>query len=294
MSEEEARQLLERLRWPEGVYCAHCGSTGVTKLEGSSHRPGLYQCKDCRKQFTVTVGTIMHRSRLPLVKWIMAFYLMCSSKKGVSALQIKRQLGLGSYKTAWHLCHRVRHAMQNRSRGLLGIAGGVVEVDETYIGGKPRRGEDSKQGRGTIKKTPVVAVVDRNGDVMVQALDDVTGDSLKGFVQEHVDPSAHVYTDGFTSYRGLDKHFASHEVVNHSDGEFARDGISVNLAESFFSLVKRQHYGQHHHYSRKHMNRYVNETAFRWGFRGVSDWVRTVTALRRGPGARLMYQTLVG
>jgi len=140
MTESEARKLLEGIRWPNSVRCAHCGSEKVTKLEGDKHRDGVYQCNEtaCREQFTVTVGTILHKSKIPLVKWVMAFHLLCSSKKGISAHQLYRQLGLGSYKTAWHLCHRIRWAMCNgEDKVLLGLNGGIVEADETYIGGKP-------------------------------------------------------------------------------------------------------------------------------------------------------------
>jgi transposase-like protein len=160
MTEDEARSTFERIRWPNGPICHHCGSTEVTKLQGKAHRVGLYKCRGCRAQFSSTTGTILEQSHLPLRTWLMAFAVLCSSKKGVSALQLQRQLGLGSYRTAWHLCHRIRHAMsQEPLAGLLGAGGGIVEVDETYIGGKPRKGTGPhKQGRGT-KKTPVVALV---------------------------------------------------------------------------------------------------------------------------------------
>lgn len=292
MTEDQARTMLEKIRWPEGVYCPHCGSVGVTALRGKKHRPGVYQCNDCRQQYTVTVGTIMHRSKLPLKTWIMAFYLMCSSKKGLSALQLQRQLRLGSYKTAWHLCHRVRHAMQNGPlAGMLGAGGGVVEADETYIGGKPRRGQKSVQGRGT-SKTAVAALVDREGGVRAKVVERVDGPTLKGFVRDNVDPSATVCTDGFTSYKGLDQHVAGHESVNHSADEFVVGDIHVNTAESYFALIKRQYVGAHHHYSKKYMDRYVAETSFRWEHRKESDWERTVEALRQAPGVRLTYRPI--
>jgi len=168
MTEDEARKFLEMVRWHKKPYCPHCGSFDVTDLKGKNHRPGVYQCNEgkCREQFTVTVGTIMHRSKLPLVKWIMAFHLMTSSKKGISACQLQRQLGIKAYPTAWHLCHRIRFSMKNEPFvNMLGSGGGTVEVDETYVGGKPRKGDtkETKRGRGT-KKVAVVALVERGED----------------------------------------------------------------------------------------------------------------------------------
>ena len=158
-SEDEARRHLENLRWPNGITCPHCESKDATRMEGKAHRKGAIQCNDCRQQFTVTVGTVMESTRVPLRKWIMAFHLLCSSKKGYSALQLKRDLGLGSYKTAWFMAHRIRYAMNNGP--LSEKLKGTVEMDETYVGGRPRyRSPKNKRGRGT-KKTPVVALVER-------------------------------------------------------------------------------------------------------------------------------------
>jgi transposase-like protein len=164
LTEEQAREVFESIRWPNGPVCPHCGSTISTKLQGNSHRAGVYRCNGCEGQFTATINTIMEDSHLPIRTWLMAFALLCSSKKGCSALQVQRQLGLGSYRTAWYLCHRIRHAMgKEPMAGLLGEGGGTVEVDETYVGGKPRKGTGKhKRGRGT-SKTPVVALVERGG-----------------------------------------------------------------------------------------------------------------------------------
>lgn len=166
-TEEEARDYLERLLWPAGPVCPHCGTVdNAAKLAGSATRPGVYKCREkaCRKQFTVTVNTIFHRSHIPLRTWIMAFSILCGAKKGISALQLQRHLGLGSYQAAWHLCHRIRHAMAKEP--LKGMLSGQVEVDETYVGGKPPKGTGvpSKVGRGT-KKVPVMALVERGGNV---------------------------------------------------------------------------------------------------------------------------------
>jgi len=188
MTDAEAREYLERIRWPNGVVCPKCGSCGkMYKLEGDAHRDGLYKCSDCRKQFTVTVGTVMHRTKIDLRKWVMAFHIICASKKGVSALQLQRMLDLGSYRTAWHMAHRIRLAM--REEPMAGMLGGTVEVDETYVGGKGKI-----PGRGTTK-TPVVALVERGGNIRSHAVADVTGKSLKGAIRDVVDSSARIVTD---------------------------------------------------------------------------------------------------
>lgn len=294
MTEAEARELLEGIRWPERAYCPHCESDDVTKLGGEKHRDGVFQCNnaECREQFTVTVGTIMHKSKLPLVTWVLAFHLICSAKKGVSALQLKRQLGLGSYKTAWHLCHRIRWAMQNGEMpGLLGSNGGVVEIDETYVGGKRRRGEPArKRGRGT-PKTPVVALVDRAGKVYSKPLERVDGVTLRETALRVVDRSASVFTDELSSYSGIGFYFkGGHETVNHSADEFSRGRVHVNTAESYFALIKRGIIGSFHHVSKEHLHRYCAEFDFRWNHRKVTDWQRTLVALSRGDGCRLTYE----
>lgn len=298
LSEEQARDYFEHIRWPNGPVCPHCGSVDPTKLQGKSHRPGLYDCHGCHAQFTATVKTILEDSHLPIRTWLMAFAILCSSKKGVSALQLQRQLGLGSYRTAWHLCHRIRHAMDREPmKGLLGVAGGTVEVDETYIGGKPRRpaavpGVRSRapRGRGTLK-TPVVALVERGGRVRAHVVPNVTAPTLKGAVRANVDPSARVMTDELKSYAGLGAEFAGgHEVVRHSAGEYVRGDASTNEVEAFFGLFKRGVMGSFHHISKQHMNRYLNEFSFRWDLRKVSDGERTVEAIRASEGKRLMYR----
>src|SRR5947208_10969907 len=180
LTEDEARETIERILWPNGPVCAHCGAVeNVTRLQGQAHRPGVFQCNNCHEQFTVTVGTIFEDSHLPLRKWLMAFALLCSAKKGISALQLQRELDLGSYRTAWFMCHRIREAMKREP--LAGLLRGQVEGDETYIGGKPRpkAGEPkAKPGRGT-KKTPVVALVERGGRVRVRKLEHVDAATLK-------------------------------------------------------------------------------------------------------------------
>src|ERR1700724_95406 len=198
-TEDESRETIERILWPDGPVCHHCGATeNVTRLQGKAHRAGLFQCNNCHEQFTVTVGTILEDSHLPLRKWLMAFALLCSAKKGISALQLQRELDLGSYRTAWHLAHRIRHAMSKEP--LAGLLRGTVEADETYVGGKPRkparpsRGTRAKKrrggGRSTRHRTPVVALVEREGGRSVaKPTIDATAQTLSPVVRAHVDKS---------------------------------------------------------------------------------------------------------
>ena len=288
MTEQEAREFLEDLRWPNGSVCPHCGNTGDNyRLTGKSHRAGLYKCKVCRKQYTVTTNTIMHRSHLPLIKWIAAFYMMVSSKKGISAHQIHRILDV-TYKTAWFMCHRIRHAMKTDEFAL--ALTGTVEVDETYVGGKPRKGgEKSKRGRGT-NKAPVVALVQRNGEARVMAVNQVDGKTLKGAIRNNVSNEARIITDEFRAYYGIGKEFkGGHETVNHGAGEYSRGDVYTNTAECYFSLLKRGVIGTFHYVSKEHLGRYCDEFNFRWNHRKVSDIERMKAALRVIGGKRLLY-----
>ena len=291
MSDDDARAYLERIRWPHGPVCPRCGGSEATKLQGKSTRPGVYKCrtKGCRKPFTVTVGTIFEGSHVPLRKWLLAFHLVCSSKKGVSALQLKRNLGLGSYKTAWHMAHRIRYAMQQEP--LAGMLRGIVEIDETYVGGKPRRGTGPHPTGRATKKAPVIALVQRGGEARAMARQKLTrGSHLRQTILENVDRSARVMTDSAADFKGLGRHFASHETTNHLRGEYARGDVNSNSAESFFALVKRSVYGIHHHVSKAHLDRYLTERAFMWSNRRLSDEQRTTAALKATEGKRLMYR----
>jgi transposase-like protein len=300
LTEDEARETLERIRWPNGPVCAHCGCTeNVTKFNGKKHRKGVYKCNDCGQQFTVTVNSVMEASHISIRHWLMAFSIMCSAKKGVSALQLQRQLGLGSYRSAWHLCHRIRHAMSQDP--LKGLLSGEVIADETYVGGKPRKGdkrmkEDGKHivGRGT-PKVPVLALVERGGRARAWPIARVSAKNLKGAIREHVAPSATIMTDEFVSYHGIGKHFeGGHHTVNHGRGEYVRKHgnitVSTNECEAYFSLLKRGVMGSFHHVSRQHLHRYCNEFSYRWNERKTSDEVRTAKAIALCGGARLMYQ----
>lgn len=295
--EQAARELLEQLRWGDsGVKCAHCGSDKAYKLmpkAESKHpvRKGVYKCKECRKQFTVTVGTIFADSRIPLNKWLAAIYRMCTSKKGVSAHQLHRELGI-TYKSAWFMCHRIRYAMSQTP--LIEKIAAIVEVDETYVGGKPRKGDKKvhKRGRGT-DKTPVVAVVERGGQVRAKKMKTLTAKNLREYIQEHATEEASVMTDGYLGYKGLQRHFSRHEVVDHNAGEFARGDANVNSAESWFSLLKRGIIGAFHHVSEQHLDRYVDEFVFRWDARTQTDFERTIKTIESVGGKRLTYKNLI-
>lgn len=291
LTEEEARDYFERVRWPNGPVCPHCsGADCSTKLGGDAHREGVYKCKACRKQYTCTVGTVMHRSHIPIRTWLMAFAILCAAKKGVSAKQLQRELGLGSYQAAWHMCHRIRHAMAKEP--LKGMLAGQVEVDETYVGGKPRKGtaEKAKTGRGT-KKTPVIALVERGGDVRAMPIERVNARTLKKAIRENVDKASMILTDEWSAYQGIGKEFKrGHFTVNHGDGEYARGGAHTNTAESYFALLKRGIYGSFHHVSKRHLHRYCDEFSFRWNSRKATDGERTREALRMAEGRRLTYK----
>jgi transposase-like protein len=294
--ETKAREFVESKLWPDGPVCPHCQSKEAYKLTAKPDskkpgRPGLYKCKDCRKQYTVRIGTIFEDSHLPFSKWLMAFHLMTSSKKGVSSLQISRELGI-KVQSAWHLTHRIRLAMQlPTDEPPLGTDGKTVEADETYVGGKPRPGTGyHKRGRGTAK-APVAVLVERDGNVRVEHVENVTKDTLCENILINVDPSAKIVTDDFASYIGIGDVFAGgHATVNHSAKIYVNiDGEHVNTAESFNALLKRGHYGIFHQLSKKHLHRYCTEFEFRWNHRKVTDGERMVAAILGVKGKRLMY-----
>jgi transposase-like protein len=295
--EDAARNFLEAKRWPDGPVCPHCSSEAyaLTPKPGSKSpvRSGVYKCKACRKQFSVRIGTIFEESKIPIRKWLMAIHLMTSSKKGVSSHQIAREVGV-TVKSAWFLTHRIREAM--KLEPMAGMLAGVVESDETYVGGKPRykAGAKNKRGSGT-KKTPVHILVERGGDVRVKPMEKVDSWALRKELVVNVAKDAILMTDELAGYKGPGKQFAAHETVTHSKKEYARkrkDGLSVNVntAESFFALLKRGHYGTFHHLSKKHLHRYCNEFGFRWNNRKTTDGERMVAALKGTEGKRLMYR----
>jgi transposase-like protein len=301
LTENEARAILETLRRPKGPVCPHCGSVRATRIQAKSNkvRDGVLQCNLCRGQFTVTVGTVMQDSHITLRQWVQAFYSMCSHKKGVSALQLQRNLGLGSYKSAWYLAHRIRFAMQEGP--MAAPLKGVVECDEAYVGGKPRKGERDaagnlvkhKRGTGTLK-TPVIALIERDGRARTRVVERVNADNLKMAIRDNVNQQATIMTDELALYTGIGSEFAGgHQTVNHSKGEYARGAAHVNTGESFFALLKRGVHGTFHHVSKKHLSRYCDEFSFRWNARKISDGKRTERAIRGAFGKQLTYSNAI-
>jgi transposase-like protein len=298
LTEDEARAILEGIRWPKGPACPHCGSIRVVRIQAKSEkvRDGVIRCNDCCKQFTVTVGTIMHRSHITLRQWVQAFYSMCSHKKGVSALQLQRNLGLHSYRSAWFLAHRIRAAMKEKPS--MKMLKGIIEVDETYVGGKPRhdknwRNKRSKSGRGT-EKTPVMVLVERNGEAISKPIERVDAKSLQSAIITNVDRHSTIMTDDWKAYGGVGKNFTGgHHVIRHGMGEYVRGNVTTNTAESYFSLLKRGVHGTFHHISKNHISKYCDEFAFRWNYRKVNDGTRAEAAIAGADGKRLTYKKAV-
>lgn len=287
MTEESARAFLESTLWPNGPVCPHCKSSDAYKMtaKAESKRPGrkgLYRCNPCKRQFTVTVGTVFEGSHIPLHKWLMAVHFMTSSKKGMSAHQLHRTLGV-TYKSAWFMAHRLRYAMtQKPMREKLQ---GKVEVDETFIGGKRRMYAKNSN------KTIVVALVERNGEARAFVAQNTGSGVLKGMIRDNVQKDSTIITDQWGAYRGIGKHFeGGHHTVNHGKHEYVRGDIYTNTVEGFFSLLKRGIMGTFHHISRQHTARYCNEFAFRWNTRNGSDAQRALTALKGIEGKRLVYR----
>jgi transposase-like protein len=291
LTEDQAREKLESIVWPTGPICPHCRARDChTKFVGKKHRAGVYKCGKCKEQFTVTVGTLLEGSHLPIRTWLMAFALMCSAKKGVSALQLQRQLGIGSYRSAWHLCHLIRHAMKQDP--LKGLLKGAVEVDETYVGGKPRKlaGVKNVGGRGT-KKIPVVVLVERGGSSRAFPIERVNAKTLKAAIRWNVDRESMILTDEWPAYAGIGAEFKhGHKTVNHGALEYARGPIHVNTAESWNALLKRGIMGSFHHVSKQHLGKYCDEFSYRWNKRKWTDEARTTTAIELIEGIRLMYK----
>src|SRR5881409_782341 len=270
----KAAEYLESLRWPNGPVCPHCGESEKRPYPLKSKTRRLYKCAACRKQYTVTVGTIFEGSHIGLHKWLLAFYLVCSSKKGMSAHQLHRMLGV-TYKSAWFMAHRIRYAMAQLNLTKLS---GTVEVDETYVGGKERGLQGVKKN-----KAAVVSLVERGGKVRSFHTEMVTGKTLKQVVRENVASNAHVMTDGHPGYRGLKKDFRRHSTIRHSWKVYARkEGdvlISTNTIEGYFSILKRGINGVYHHVGKQHLHRYLSEFDFRYNSRKEKDGDRTLLAL---------------
>jgi len=291
-----ARVHLEATRWPHGPVCPHCGVVNeATELKGKAHRDGVYQCNACREQFTATVGTVFERSKVPLNKWMLASYLMASSKKGVSAHQLHRTLGV-TYKTAWFMAHRLREAMAEETPTAMGGEGKFVEADETVIGGKEKNKRLSKRNPkniGAVGKQIAFTLVERNGRARSFHVANVSGRTLRPIIMKHVDRKSALMTDDAGQYRPIGAEFARHDPVNHSIEEYVRGDAYSNTVESFFALLKRGVYGTFHHVSEAHLHRYLAEFDFRYSNRialGVTDTMRTDEMLRGIGGKRLTYR----
>ena len=302
-----AREHLEAQRWPNGPYCPHCGNADqarIAKMEGAAHRPGLYNCRECRKQFSVTVGTVFERSKVPLNKWLLATYMLSSSKKGMSAHQLHRSIGV-TYKTAWFMFHRIREAMApvKGSQEPLGGKGKVVEADETYHGKTKEirtqsvdgRVKYQNKGRGGANKRPVIALVERGGSARTFHVAHTTFAKVEQIVSENVNRESRLHTDESRLYSAskVPTMVATHETVRHSADEYVRGDVYSNSAENYFSIFKRGMNGVYQHCSEKHLHRYLAEFDFRYSNRsklGVEDAERANRALQGIAGKRLTYR----
>jgi transposase-like protein len=301
-NEDDAIAMLERLRWPNGAACPHCGGAEPYKLAPkatttSRTQRGLWKCRACRKKFTVKVGTVFESSHIPVSKWLMGLHLISASKKGMSALQFQRMLGL-TYRAAWFMTHRLRYAMAQDSF----LMSGTVEVDETYVGGKRRAG--SRKNGDTLRigrpgpqdktKSAVVALVERKGRAVAFPVERVDGKTLQDAIRSRTRPKAtFMMSDELHAYDGLSMGFVGHATVKHSKGEYVRDNAHTNTVEGFFSLLKRGIMGTFHHVSKGHLNRYCDEFAFRYSTRvalGYNDMDRAALVVLGAEGKRLTYK----
>jgi len=291
VDEPSAVAFMETRRWKNGYACPICGSVDVYQMKnretGARNKDFRWRCKGCSKMYSVRTGTVMEESRLPIRVWCYAFWKACASKKGVSALQISRECEV-SYKSALFLMHRIRAAMTDTPEP--GPLTGTVEVDETYVGGKPRyRG--TKRGRRTGSHTPVVGVVERDGMVKLAHVDSVTPENIRATMLGSIDLKARIMTDQAHVYRNIAKPFeGGHQTVNHGVREYVRGDVHTNTIESVWALVKRSIYGTYHSVSWKHLHRYMAQSQFSWNTRFLEDSQRVETAIWGSNGKRLTYK----
>jgi transposase-like protein len=291
-TEEDARALLEAKRWGGHPACPFCGGADpyrLTPKKGSSTRPGLFKCKACRKQFSVTKGTIFEDSHIKLTVWFKAIYLICASKKGMSAHQLHRMLGV-TYKTAWFMAHRLRYAMAQEP--IASKLKGIVEIDETYVGGS-RKWRAGRPGPNDDKKVPIMALVERGGRVRAFPMERVTSADAQDAIRSLVDKSAHLMTDELNIYHALAMGY-QHDMILHKDKVYVRGVVHTNCVEGFFSLLKRGITGVYHHVGRGHIGRYCNEFAFRYDHRTISDNERADLLVKGAEGKRMTYKDPAG
>ena len=290
-NETAARTHLEALRWPDGPFCPHCGSYKATRLEGSKHRAGLVQCNEpeCRQQYTVTVGTVFERSKVPLHKWLLVNHLMCASKKGISAHQVHRMIGV-TYKTAWFMCHRIRAAMDQDSGPLGGSPEKIVEVDETYIGGSMQNRID----KNVAPKKVMLTLVERDGRARSFHIANVHANIIRPLLFGNVDRLSSLATDEARVYIKAGESFWQHHAVNHRALRYSftakGERWHTNTVENFFSIFKRGIIGVYHHVSEAHLSRYAREFDFRYNHREATDTERANQSLRGIFGKRLTYR----
>ena len=303
--EEAARSQLESIRWPDGPFCPYCGSFDRVKptvTPNKAHGGGWHRCQDCRRNFTVRVGSIFHRSHVPLYKWLLGFRLMAGSKTGISAHQLHRTLKI-DYKSAWFLEHRIREAMKDTDPTPLGGEGKTLESDETYYGKNPNapepwvfksgEGWKRRQRRGHMHLLPILTLIERGGKARSVRITDVKADTIRRVLAERADNKSALMTDELMSYRRVGKRFARHESVNHKAEEYARGEAHVNNAEAFFSVFKRGMSGIYQHCDEKHLHRYLAEFDFRYSHRsalGIEDAERAAIAIKGAAGKRLLYK----
>jgi transposase-like protein len=299
--EDKAREYIEKLRWPDGPVCPHCGEINnayrlapTESKKGKHVRPGVWKCAGCRQQFTVTVGTIFEDSHIPLSKWLLAYHLLCSSKKGMSARQLHRMLKV-TYRSAWFMAHRIRYTMTQEP--LSSKLDGIIEIDETWVGGKLRRGRTAEERRQNQKnkvktKAPVFSVLQRGGKVQSIHVPKVTAENVKPIIEQMISTDAHVMTDTSTTLKSVLKgRNQKHDQVNHFVYEYARHEnglcITTDAVEGYFGLLKRGINGVYHHVGQQHLRRYLTEFDYRFNSRKQTDSMRTIHALKSTTGKRL-------